>query len=76
MNKSRDVREFWCCWFTERQEWRVLLDNGDCLGPFPAVMYAVNAALRDTGRAESEWNCSYVGQEMQHFEADESNWRE
>lgn len=71
----KSVREFWCIWFEQRQEWHVILGNLEMLGPFPAIGYATNEAYKVLGRGEVEFVCEFDGGECFHYHADEEFWQ-
>lgn len=51
------MKEFVCVWFEKAQQWIVLAEDGTALQGYPAIGYAVNAALKEFGGAEADWDC-------------------
>ena len=50
--------EFVCVWFEASQRWIVIFPNGEIIDrEFPAIGYAVNAALEKIGAAEADFVC-------------------
>ncbi|AHJ10707.1 hypothetical protein P106B_24 [Rhizobium phage vB_RglS_P106B] len=52
------MNEFCCIWFEQTQRWIVLFPSGEIIDvEFPAIGYAVNAALERIGASESDFDC-------------------
>lgn len=58
MWKELTMDEFVCVWFETLQCWVVLFPNGETINQdFPAIGYAVNAALEKCNAGEADFDC-------------------
>lgn len=69
------MNEFVCVWFEEPAGWKIVFPNGQCYAlMYPAIGYAVNAAIAYLGGGESDWDCEEeTGTFYRYFRVDEND---
>lgn len=68
------MNEFVCVWLETSQRWVVLFPNGEIIDQeFPAIGYAVNAALEKIGMSEADFDCTEDTGRFYRYERDLEN---